>query len=108
MDPVSASVGCGFGALVGCSSSVVVLPVVVVGLVAIRRAERSRAGAALWRATEPSVSAWSSAGGREVFVVHLDGERVRVSVQDSGEALICSSDEWARLVREKGYRLRQP
>ena len=102
MDLVSALLG----SLLGCSCGCFVLPLLLLCLVAIFRAERVRADLALWRTVEPPVSVWSAAGGREVFAVHLDGDRVRVESEDGRDTLVCSSAEWAERAARRGFRLR--
>lgn len=100
MDLVSALLG----SLLGCSCGCFVLPLLALALVGIHRAERARADLALWQTVEPPVSAWSTAGGREVFVVHLEGDRVRV--ESERDTLVCSSAEWAERAARRGFRLR--
>lgn len=89
--------------LVGCSCGSVALPLLAVALVAVYRAERARADLALWRAVEPSISIWSTAGGRDVFSVYLDVERVRVESSTGSEVL--SVEGWATRVERRGLRL---
>lgn len=102
MDLVSFSLG----SLFGCVCSGFVCPLLVVSLVGIFRSERARADVVLWRAVEPPVSAWSSVGGREIFFVHLEGDRVRVESEDGRESLVCSASEWAERARRRNLRLR--
>jgi hypothetical protein len=94
------------GSLLGCSCSCGALPLLVILLVGIARAERARADVALWTAIEPPLSAWSTAGGREIWLVHLEGERVRVEPGGEGDTLVCSSAEWAERASRRGLRLR--
>jgi hypothetical protein len=90
--------------IVGCSCGSVALPLLGIALVAVYRAERARADLALWRVIEPSVSIWSTAGGRDVFSVYLDGDRVRVESSTGSE--VCSRQDWIARVERRGLRLR--
>jgi hypothetical protein len=92
------------GSLLGCFCGCFALPLLALALVALHRVERARADLALWRTVEPPVSAWSTSGGREVFVVHREGDRVRV--ENGSDTLVCSISEWEDRASRRGFRLR--